>query len=51
MRIKKGFFAITETKMERAGPKAIKAYPTPAATVMAFAEAGQRGWTGERGLL
>lgn len=43
VRIKKGFFAITEMKMERAGPRAIKAYPSPAATVMAFAEARQRG--------
>lgn len=34
MRIKKGFLEITETKREREGPNASKAYPIPAATVM-----------------
>lgn len=36
MRIKKGFLEITAMKREREGPSANKAYPIPAATVMAF---------------
>ena len=36
MRIKKGFLEITETKMERDGPSATRAYPIPAATVIAI---------------
>lgn len=37
VRIKKGFLEITATKSEREGPRANKAYPIPAATVMALA--------------
>lgn len=36
MRIKKGFLEITETKREIEGPRANKAYPIPASTVIAF---------------
>jgi hypothetical protein len=34
MRIKNGFLEMTETKRERDGPRAINAYPIPAATVI-----------------
>ena len=34
VRIKKGFLEITETKRERDGPSASKAYPIPAAIVI-----------------
>lgn len=37
VRIKKGFFEIRAMKSEREGPRANKAYPIPAATVMALA--------------
>ncbi|KAE8076495.1 hypothetical protein FH972_015142 [Carpinus fangiana] len=35
VRIKKGFLEMTEAKRERDGPSVSKAYPIPAATVMA----------------
>jgi hypothetical protein len=34
VRIKNGFLEMTETKRERDGPRAINAYPIPAATVI-----------------
>lgn len=49
VRIKKGFFAITDMKRERAGPRATKAYPSPAATVISLAEGARGG--GKRGVL
>ncbi|KAF2300203.1 hypothetical protein GH714_010672 [Hevea brasiliensis] len=36
VRIKNGFLEITETKSEREGPKASRAYPIPAATVISL---------------
>lgn len=46
VRIKKGFLDITATKREREGPRASRAYPTPAATVIAacsFASCSRTG--------
>lgn len=34
VRMRKGLPAMTETKMERDGPRARRAYPIPAATVI-----------------
>ena len=56
VRTRKGFLATTPAKRERAGPSAMSAYPSPAATVISLLSRpglryARRRWEGQRNAL